>query len=65
MKTVKTVDVTPTWEGLLPALLHLWSKDYQLAKDELLRMAIAADRWNKYGAPLLAAGLLDIEESDD
>lgn len=62
---MKTVDLTPTWEGLLPALLDLWSKDYQLAKDELLRMAIAADRWNKYGAPLVAAGLLDTEKSND
>lgn len=65
---MKTVDVTPTWEGLLPALLHLWSNNgsqKKFAEDELRRMAIAADRWNKYGAPLLAAGLLDIEKSDD
>ncbi len=45
--TTKTIDLTPTWAGLLPALLALYSNgDVQgrkFAFDELVRMAQTAD----------------------
>lgn len=52
MNEKKTIDVTPKWEGLLPALLILWStgltaKTRQDAKEELKNMARAADRYNE------------------
>lgn len=43
----KTVDLTPTWQGILPALLDLVRSDNlksrQLAASELRRMAGLAD----------------------
>lgn len=45
--TSKTVDVTPTWQGILPALLTLLQSDNlqtrQIAESELRRMAGLAD----------------------
>jgi len=45
--TKKTVDLTPTWQGILPALLDLLKSDNpksrQLAESELRRMAGLAD----------------------
>ena len=45
--TTKTVDLTPTWQGILPALLNLLQSDNpksrQLAEGELRRMAGLAD----------------------
>lgn len=48
MKT-KTVDLTPTWREILPALLALleMGETRQVALDELSRMAQAADSWNE------------------
>jgi len=47
MTTSKTVDVTPTWQGILPALLTLLQSDNpksrQVAESELRRMAGLAD----------------------
>ena len=47
MKTIKTIDITPTWEALLPAMLAvLQSGTYEAKQDiraELRRMAKAAD----------------------
>lgn len=46
-----TIDVTPTWAGLLPVLLAIiqdgTSEGQRNAREELRRMAQAADRWNK------------------
>lgn len=46
--TTKTVDVTPTWQGILPALLDLIKSDNpevrELAEAEMYRMARSADR---------------------
>lgn len=44
------IDCTPTWEGLLPALLQLAGNPNTQASGvkELRRMAIAADKWNEY-----------------
>ena len=45
--TTQTVDLTPTWQGILPALLNLLQSDNpksrQLAESELRRMAGLAD----------------------
>ena len=45
--TTKTVDVTPTWQGILPSLLILLKseshKSRSLAESELRRMAGLAD----------------------
>lgn len=44
---MKTIDVTPTWEGILPTLLVLLengnSKGRETARAELKRMAKLAD----------------------
>ncbi|QOC54175.1 hypothetical protein [Caulobacter vibrioides] len=46
----RTVDLTPTWAGLLPVLVELAHEGNgtarPLARQELERMAQAADRWN-------------------
>lgn len=48
----ETIDMTPTWEGVLPiflaALEDASSKGKQIARGELLRMAQAADKWNAH-----------------
>ena len=45
--TSKTVDLTPTWQGILPALLTLLQSDHpvtrRVAESELRRMAGLAD----------------------
>ena len=59
MKISTAVDVTPTWTGLLPALVQLAEhKDLKVRTDswtELRRMAGAADHWNAAGPELVAA----------
>ena len=46
--TTQTVDLTPTWQGILPALLNLLQSDNprtrELAEAEMYRMARSADR---------------------
>jgi hypothetical protein len=50
---MKTIDITPTWASLVPALIHILqhseseSSKHDIA-DELTKMARAADRWNAY-----------------
>lgn len=48
----KFIDVTPTWAGLLPyffAVLECGTNDgRKLAREELYRMAKAADLYNEY-----------------
>jgi len=51
--TTKTIDLTPTWEGLVPVLLHIAQHATSMTarKDietELTNMAKAADRWNAH-----------------
>jgi hypothetical protein len=59
MNISTAVDVTPTWTGLLPALVQLADhKDQKVRADtwtELRRMAGAADHWNTAGPELVAA----------
>ena len=47
--TSKTIDLTPTWRGVLPALLALVENPItrQDGLDELVRMANAADKYNE------------------
>lgn len=46
--TTETVDLTPTWRGILPALLAIFEHgDRQTALDELAKMANLADRYNQ------------------
>lgn len=52
-KNMNTLDVTPTWESLVPVLMHIiqYSESPTARQDimkELLNMAQAADRWNTY-----------------
>lgn len=46
-----TIDITPTWEGILPTLLLIWrdtesGKDRSFVLSELKKMAHAADLYN-------------------
>ena len=48
---MKTIDVTPTWEDILPLLLHLYerkSDNTDFILKQLLSMAQAADKWNEH-----------------
>ena len=51
--TTKTIDLTPTWESLVPVLLHIaqHSESVTARQDiltELTNMARAADKWNAH-----------------
>lgn len=53
MSKTETIDMTPTWEGLLPLfLLTVVNKGAVFMEDdavvELRKMARAADKWNKH-----------------
>jgi len=59
-KMVKSIDITPTWESLLPfyfdQLDHGNDKSKDLVKGEITRMAQALDKFNamlKNGTPYL------------
>lgn len=60
MKNTKTeaprvVDITPTWSGLLPAFIAIAEggdkEGRQMVREELARMARAADLYNESNAP--------------
>jgi hypothetical protein len=48
----RTIDITPTWKGVLPMLLAAWrdgnDKGRAMALEDLRRMAEAADLWNEH-----------------
>lgn len=51
---IKTIDITPTWRGVLPILLRAVRGDSKrnkesvlMAQQELYRMAEAADKYNE------------------
>ena len=50
--TTQYVDMTPSWEGLLPYLLTIMrdgtTEGQKLARQELTRMAKMADRYVEY-----------------
>ncbi len=61
----RTIDTTPTWEGLVRALIELAHtgetyESQQMAKGELRRMARLADCWVQYRKDQLEA-----EEADE
>jgi hypothetical protein len=45
----ETIDITPTWQGILPAILMVLDNGSDagknIARDELKRMATLADRY--------------------
>lgn len=48
--STRTIDLTPTWAEILPAILMLMDspKTRKTAEAELRRMAEAADNWNAH-----------------
>jgi hypothetical protein len=49
-KKVETIDLTPTWTEILPALLAIWDKSEggkNIAMGELRKMAKLADLYNE------------------
>ena len=51
MKKPKTIEITPTWLGLAPAMIdiiknpHASFQSTKIAKEELLKMARVADKY--------------------
>ena len=43
----KTINLTPSWVGIMPALIMGVQSDSQIAKDELMRLAREVDNLNK------------------
>lgn len=70
----KTIDVTPTWKALVPAMLAVienhedtpsgWAAHGNIFA-EFMRMADAADRWNAYVRSQSEAGVTSIELTDE
>lgn len=56
----KSIDITPTWSGVLPALLAAVAdgtpEGKRMAREELGRMAQAADHWNAHCKAETAGG---------
>ena len=40
------VDMTPTWEGLMPAIIELVKQGNKVAEDELMKLARSVDQRN-------------------
>ena len=48
---MRTIDCTPTWEGLTPLMLEIIKQNKKGVEDmrkEFMRMAQAADKWNAH-----------------
>jgi len=50
---MKTIDMTPTWESLVPLFVRLIRSmktpaNVEEVQQELVKMAWAADRWNEH-----------------
>lgn len=47
---MKTIDLTPTWSEILPTMLMLYRdggvEGKRVMREEFIRMAQAADKWN-------------------
>ena len=43
---VQYIDLTPTWEGIMPALIAAAANNSQAAIEELMRLARIVDRQN-------------------
>ena len=48
MKTTEKfeVDMTPTWEGLMPVMIELVKQGNKVAEDELMKLARSVDERN-------------------
>ena len=42
----RSVDITPTWEGLMPVMIALVKQGNKVAEDELMRLARSVDQRN-------------------
>ena len=51
----KYIDMTPTWQGLMPALIAAAANGSQAAIDELMRLARTVDQQNERSKANLAA----------
>ena len=40
------VDMTPTWEGLMPVMIELVKQGNKVAEDELMKLARSVDQRN-------------------
>lgn len=56
---MQTIDITPTWQAILPVYFTVLAdgnaEGKKAAREELKRMAYAADLWNKHAHVMLAA----------
>lgn len=72
IKEVRYIDVTPTWSGILPALLFALDagtpEGRKIAREELARMARAADAYNntvpKDGNVYITIAVTDLRIAD-
>lgn len=80
MKTIKTIDMTPTWRALMPALVEVAVRGTdadgrKAAMDELNRLADFVDKRNSEAKkseaesmttpPLLFVALIDVDTEDE
>jgi hypothetical protein len=43
---LRTIDITPTWEGLMPVMIALVKEGNKVAEDELMKLARSVDQRN-------------------
>tara|TARA_R110002012_G_scaffold65275_1_gene171159 strand:+ start:347 stop:529 length:183 start_codon:yes stop_codon:yes gene_type:complete len=43
---LRTIDITPTWEGLMPVMIALVKQGNKVAEDELMKLARSVDQRN-------------------
>ena len=43
---LRTIDITPTWEGLMPVMIELVKQGNKVAEDELMKLARSVDQRN-------------------
>lgn len=53
-KKVMTIDMTPSWEGLVPVLAELYVNGDSTARQELTKMGKVADMAKEYQEKLIA-----------
>ena len=73
-RTVRTIDITPTWSGILPALIAILERGETVearktAEAELQKMAALADRYvdlsKRAGGPLNLDALVNSLPKED
>ena len=43
---LRSIDITPTWEGLMPVMIELVKQGNKVAEDELMKLARSVDQRN-------------------